>query len=153
GLTLGNGTYVRLVDNSDNAAGTGAEALYTNSLVVPAGHTLDLNGLHVYARIVQINGTVLGGTITPLPNAGPLALNTPTAGSLAAGATDDWTFYARANQAITLVLSTSSAGSPAPPLNFGQVTLLDGNTTLGVASNTQSGADVTLAGAIVPADG
>src|SRR5262249_18706841 len=34
-LALGNNTYARLVDTTDNAAGTGPEALYAISLVVP----------------------------------------------------------------------------------------------------------------------
>ena len=42
-LALANNTYVQFVDQSENTAGIGAEALYVNSLVVPAGTTLDLN--------------------------------------------------------------------------------------------------------------
>src|SRR5262249_33150389 len=41
-LALANNTYVKLVDLSDNASGTGPEALYVNSLIVPAGTTLEL---------------------------------------------------------------------------------------------------------------
>ena len=47
-------TYVKLVDQSDNSGGTGAEAVYASSVVVTAGTTLDLNGLHLYARAAQV---------------------------------------------------------------------------------------------------
>src|SRR5262249_43556491 len=49
-VALANNTYVRLVDNAHNSAGTGPEAVYAGSLLVPAGTTLDLNGVHFYAR-------------------------------------------------------------------------------------------------------
>ena len=57
-LELGNGTYVQLVDQAQNSPGTKPEALYVENLIVPAGCTLDLNGLSVYARAFQVNGTV-----------------------------------------------------------------------------------------------
>ncbi|HJT36519.1 MAG TPA: hypothetical protein VJ783_31135, partial [Pirellulales bacterium] len=66
-LTLQGSTYLKLVDQSDNAPGAGAEAVYVNSLTVPAGTTLDLNGLHLYARSATINGTALDGTVTMAP--------------------------------------------------------------------------------------
>ena len=62
-LSLSGGTYVRLVDNAHNATGAQPEALYVGTLLVPAGTTLDLNGLHVYAHQTQVLGTVVGGTI------------------------------------------------------------------------------------------
>ncbi len=42
--------FLRLVDQADNAPGTGPEALYVDSLIVSTFDTLDLNGLHVYVR-------------------------------------------------------------------------------------------------------
>ena len=63
-LALSNNTFARLVDESDNATGTAAEAVYVDVLVIPTGTTLDLNGLHLYARSVQITGSVTGGTVT-----------------------------------------------------------------------------------------
>ena len=56
--------YLQLVDFSSNAAGGATEALYLDTLSVPAGSTLDLNGIHVYARVVQGGGTILGDTLT-----------------------------------------------------------------------------------------
>ena len=38
-IALANNTYVRLVDQADNAPGTNAEALYVNSLVISTGST------------------------------------------------------------------------------------------------------------------
>ncbi|MGD1277561.1 MAG: CARDB domain-containing protein [Tepidisphaeraceae bacterium] len=68
-LNLSNGTYVRLVDQSQNAA-SGANAVYCSSLNVPAGTTLDLNGLHLYTLLSTGSGTVLNGTITVVPGSG-----------------------------------------------------------------------------------
>jgi len=36
-IQLSSYTYVQLVDQSANTSGTGAEAVYTNSLIVPSG--------------------------------------------------------------------------------------------------------------------
>jgi len=53
-------TSVELVDFEDNSSGLAPEALYLDTLIVPAGTTLVLNGLNVYARTAQIEGTVVG---------------------------------------------------------------------------------------------
>ena len=42
-LALGNDTYLQLVNQS-----SGTNAVYANTLIVPAGCTLDLNNLHLY---------------------------------------------------------------------------------------------------------
>ena len=77
-------------------AGNSGGALHEFPLV-PTGTTLDLNGLHLYARAAQITGTVVGGTITQIPNGGALSLNSPTPGDIStAGELDDWTFFGRA---------------------------------------------------------
>jgi hypothetical protein len=73
-LALGGNNYVKLVDNFHNSPGTGPEALYVNALIVPSGSTLNLNGLHVYARSSQVNGTLTGGSLSLLP-AGPIDWN------------------------------------------------------------------------------
>ena len=65
-------TVVTLVDNADND-GTGQtirEALYVDSLVVPAGSRLNTAGIRVYARSVVIEGAVdRPSNILPLPPA------------------------------------------------------------------------------------
>jgi Ca2+-binding RTX toxin-like protein len=63
-LELTANTYVELVDQSANSPGNTPEALYVNKLIVPAGATLDLDGLNLYYKTEQINGTVIGGGAT-----------------------------------------------------------------------------------------
>ncbi len=49
GIRIGpTATTVQLVDDHDNAAGAGAEAVYVEQLVLDEGTTLDLAGSHVY---------------------------------------------------------------------------------------------------------
>jgi RHS repeat-associated protein len=159
-LALGNNTYVRLVDQARNSPGTAPEALYVNSLIVPAGATLDLNLYHVYARATQIaaGASILGGTINPVVP-GPIALDTPVPGAIASDTeVDDWTFFGRAGQAVTVIVNTGSAGNPQPPLqpylNFARVQVLDPSANVLVsASNSQSGADISLLSVALPADG
>src|SRR5262249_18748419 len=79
-LTLGGSPYAKLVNQSDNAPGSGPEALYVNSLIVPAGATLNLNGFHLYAKAAQVSGTILGGSIIQLPDSGPLTIGVSTPG-------------------------------------------------------------------------
>jgi hypothetical protein len=150
------GTYVKLVDNARNSPGTNPEALYVNTLIVQG--TLNLNSLHVYARVAQVNGTVIGGTINQVPAGGPISFGSPASGSIAtASQVDDWTFFGRAGQAVTVSVSTGSSSSPVPPqpgLNFAQVALLDpsGN-VVATTSNMQSGANATLGGIGLAVDG
>ena len=64
-LELTANTYAELVDNSANAPGGAANAIYVNTLIVPAGATLNLNGIHLYAQTKQISGTITGGVVSP----------------------------------------------------------------------------------------
>ncbi|HEY2415142.1 MAG TPA: RHS repeat-associated core domain-containing protein [Pirellulaceae bacterium] len=157
-LALGGNTYVQLIDNADNAAGSGAEALYSANLTVPAGSTLDLNNLHLYARATQVSGTVKNGVVTLIPDGGPLARDAFTPGKISTtGEIDDWTIFGRAGDALTINLSTGGSGM-APPinpqLNFGQLTLIgpDGK-TISTTSNSAQGSDIFLNAITLPADG
>jgi RHS repeat-associated protein len=157
-LALDNNTYVQLVDQARNSKGTGPEAVYAASLLVPAGTTLDFNGLHVYARAAQISGTVLNGSVSLVPAGGPVQFASLTPGDLAAsGQVDDWTFFGRAGQTVRVVVS-SGGGSQfpplSPPLNYAQVQLVDpsGN-VVATGSNSASGGDASIAGAALTADG
>ncbi len=86
-LALSGSDYVQLVDNAHNSTGSGAEALYVNTLIVPLGTTLDLNGLHVYALNAQISGTVLDGVINKTAvTATQLNIQTQPPGTIAVGA-------------------------------------------------------------------
>ena len=84
-LNLSNTDYVRLVNRSDNAPGGGPEAVYADRLVVPAGTTLDLNGLNLYVRDAVVGGKIVGGKIAQIPNSGALTVNTPTSGNISVG--------------------------------------------------------------------
>ncbi len=64
-LTLTANTYVELVDDTANSPGGTPEAVYVNTLNVPAGATLNLNGLHLYASTENIKGTITGGVVSP----------------------------------------------------------------------------------------
>jgi len=64
-LEVVQGNDVQLVDQARNSPGHGHEALYVNTLIVHG--TLDLNHLHVYARVVQIDGQVINGKVSLVP--------------------------------------------------------------------------------------
>ena len=157
-LTLGNNTYVELVNQSQNTTSGGPEAVYANALIVPAGCTLNLNGLNLYVRDAQIAGSITGGTITQIPSGGPIPLDSPTPGQLSnAGELDDWTFFDRGGDAVTVTVDPGSgaAGGPVlPHLQWAQVLLLDpsGN-VLYSASDTTAGAPLTLDNVALPVDG
>jgi hypothetical protein len=69
-LSVASGDYVKLTDLANNSGGAGPEAIYVNSLSIPTGATLDLNGLHVYANKTQLGGKIAGET-TSLAGTGP----------------------------------------------------------------------------------
>ena len=157
-ISLANGTRLRLFDNASNSGSGTPESVYTNTLVVPSNTTLDLNGLHLYARAAQLSGTILNGTVTIIAGGGSLAFASPTPSSIAqAGAVDDWSFYARAGQSVTAVVSTGASGSMPPlstPIGYAQLQLVDSSgTVIATAANTTSGADVVLFSGAIPANG
>jgi hypothetical protein len=157
-LELGNGATLQLVDDADNAAGTGPEALYAEAVIVPATATLDLNGFAVYARGIRIDGTVINGSVVQIPDGGPIAPGTATPGRIAAaGELDDWTFFGRRGQAVTVVVNPGATGTPAPPAPTLQNALVrlvdDAGFLLDQASNTSAGQLVTLSDIALPADG
>ena len=162
-LRVGLGNVVRLVDSADNATGAGPEALYVDSLVVPNAAILDLNGLKLYARAFERTGTgaVVGGTVTLLPDGGPIAWAATTSGRIAeAGQRDDWTFFGRAGQTVSAVLNpsfnpTPSAPAPvAPQLQLARLSLLSpGGAELAAVQNATQGTFDTLPGVVLPADG
>lgn len=154
-------SYTRLVNNHDNAPGE-PEALYADAIALPfSTHTLDLNGFNVYTRALERVGTVLNGTITVLPDGGPIEFAYPTSGRIsAAGQVDNWTFYGRAGQTVSAILNTGTnpSGSAPPPvnpiLNFGRLTLLaPTGATLGTASTTNANVPATISNVTLPEDG
>src|SRR5262249_3292205 len=142
------GAYVKLVDAANNNGGSGSEALYVDTLIVPAGSTLDLTGLHVYARSTQINGILLNGSVSVLSSGQALNLSVPVAGDITqASQVDDWTVFGRQGQTLVLVLNTGASSSLmplTPSLTYGEVLLVDpSGHVLATATNTQPGTDVT----------
>ena len=101
----------KLFNSMTNSPGAAAEALYVNNLVVPAGTTLDLGSLHLYTRTTQINGIVIG-TISLVPDSGPILYDTPTSGNIATvGQVDEWTFFGRAGRAVTVIGNPGTTGA------------------------------------------
>jgi YD repeat-containing protein len=155
-LILGSSTYVKLVNQSVNSPGSSAEAVYANSLVIPSGSTLNLNGMNLYVRDLQNSGTVTGGSITQIPNSGALALDSPTPGDLStAGELDHWTFYDLGGDSLTVVLDPGSgaAGGPiSPQLEWAQVQLLNSSgQVLATATDSTAGAVLILSNVTLPA--
>jgi hypothetical protein len=122
-LALANNTYVKLVDQSHNVPGAETEAVYVTRLVVPAGTTLDLNGLHLYARALQVAGSVVNGSVgqvRPLADAGAdqsvsvgdtVTLDGSQSDPHAGPLTYQWSFVSRPAGSAA-VLSDASAVNP-----------------------------------------
>jgi RHS repeat-associated protein len=149
---------VRLVDQFANAPG-GPNALYANSLLVSAG-TLDLNGLHVYARAVQINNgaSVVNGTITQFPDGGQIDINSAVPGTISpAGDQDIWTFFGRSGEAVTAYVNPGTGTVPAPitpNLIFAGIQLIAPNNSVLASGNSAAfGAAVSLPNITLPTDG
>ncbi len=157
-LALSSNTYVKLVDQSDNVTGSGAEAVYAYSVVVPSGTTLDLNGLHLYVEFEQIGGTVLHGSIGQVPRPTSLSIGTPLPGSIAStGGSQDATFYGFAGRSYTIVVDPGNGNELAPvspQLHWAGVQLLDpsGN-VLSTAMSNSSGALAIISSATLPSNG
>ncbi len=158
-LVLARDTVVQLLDETDNAVGAGTEALYLDSLIVPVGCTLLLNGLQVYVRASQVEGAVAGGTILQVPDSGPVGFATPTPGSISAvGELDEWEFFGRAGRTIGVFVNPSNGVEPAPVppfLTSAQVSLLDAANNVLATAATASGSSalVSLDNITLPADG
>ena len=154
-LALANNTCVRLVDMADNAPGAGAEVLYVNSLLVPVGTTLDMNGVHVYARARQISGTVLGGSVAQISDSGTIAKGSPTSGSIAtSGELDEWTFFGRAGQTATVLLDTGTGTIPTPHLDYAELRLWDPlGRLIGFSESAIAGQVLTVADVPLTTDG
>jgi RHS repeat-associated protein len=151
---------VQLVDNADNSPGVAPEAMYVQTLRFSDG-TLDLNGLHLYARAASIAPThavILNGTIQIVNDGGPIALNKFEPGNIgAADERDEWTFFGRAGQTVTVAVKTGGTDPDAPvapQIGFAQVELADATQrSLGSATNTTEGTDAVLLNIVLPADG
>jgi RHS repeat-associated protein len=156
-LALAGNTYVKLVDQSHNTTSTSPEAVYTNSLYVPAGATLNLNGLNLYVRDSFVAGTVVGGTINHIPNAGPIAVGYPTPGNLSGGVLDQWSFFGTAGASITAAIdpgSGSLGGPVSPTLQWAELQFQNSaGVIVASTSDTAAGGVLALTNIVLPVSG
>ena len=99
--------YVRLVNDSNNSGSSNPEAVYVNTLIVPSGSTLDVNGLNLYAANTQVAGTITGGSITQIT--GPPTFTADTPPPAIVGNPFSYHFQAIGTEPITF----SATGLPA----------------------------------------
>ncbi len=157
-LELANNTYARLTNVEVNSVGATNEALYVNTLIIPTGAKLDLNGQKLYVRAASIaTGGLVNGTVvvlpTIVPDGGPLAFSTPTPGTIddsqrVSQVPDEWTFTATQNLPVAIQVNPGASGvTGAVPsqLQRVRVELLNtSNTVLKFAENDANGNIVTL---------
>jgi hypothetical protein len=151
-------TCLRLTNQYVNVVGATNEAIYAQSVVVATGAKLDLAGFHVYVRQAQLAGTVTNGTVTQIPDSGPVARNAGTPGAISLpGELDEWTFYGRAGETLVVAVNTGPGGAfapVAPQIGYAEVLVLDpGGQVIGSATSTASNQIVTATGLTLPADG
>ena len=105
-----------------------------------------------------MEGTITGGTVSPIPDSGEITLGVPSPGTISSvGEMDEWMFFGRASRWVTVVVNPDS-GSPSPPLSpyLGnvEVQLFDRyDHVLATASSTADEAVVTLSNVPLPIDG
>ncbi len=150
----------QLVSGSTYAIGFAVQAASGAYALTIAPSVTDLAGNKLDQNQNGINGepsdSFTGSFTENLPVGGPITLNTPALGFIPANMVDDWTFFGRAGQTITTVVSPSAPATVVspPPLNYAQVSLVDSsNNVLGTVSNMQIGTTATLASITLPADG
>ncbi len=151
-------SYVKLVDNSDNSIGTSDEAFYVDTLAVAADSTLDLNGLKLYARVMDVRGTILNGEILQIPDGGTITVNSTASGLISSiGEVDEWTFYGRVGQTVSLLAEPARRNflTPIDPaVDWLDVTILDSSSAvLSTESNSVAGDPVLLLGSRIQRDG
>jgi YD repeat-containing protein len=161
-IELASGVTLQLVDESDNATGPGAEAIYLNNLIIPDGATLDLNGLKVYARatLVGMNASVINGTINSVESGGQLTFAQPISGQiLSPREVDEWTYYGRAGRSLTVFVNPGALQQPAPLPPALRLVKLDvvgpDDSVLASIDNVTTGIDtpISLLGFNLPKDG
>lgn len=151
-VVIRDGSYVQLVDNTDNAFAETAEAIYVNTLVVDEISVLDTQGYPVYSRQSRVDGDIIGHQLTPIFDGGALRFGVQTPGAVEAiGEVDEWEFLVRlADIGVTIEVDPGSEESVfpvEPTIGYVKVEVLDpvGNV---IASETSHniGETVTLRG-------
>jgi len=147
-LTLETGTSVKLLDSQGIVTGDRHHCLYVDTLVVPNGALLDLNGLSVYARAAQVApGSIIGGNVTLVPSSGERLLSGQrvTSSLQPSGSPVSWAFFARAGDSLVLRLEMAGSALPSPPLNFATLQVTDpGGHLLALVTNATAQVGVTL---------
>ena len=113
----------------NNPSSTSPEAVYVDTIIVPAGSTLDLNNLHLYARTLKIAGTVINGTVQQVTGeTAPTVTADPTSQTILAGG--------------AAIFTAAASGNPAPTVQWevnigsGFLDLTDGAVYGGSSSDT-----------------
>jgi hypothetical protein len=127
-----------------------------DTLSVPYNASINLNGLTLYARLASVSGSVTNGIFLQTPSGGGAA----TFGAAMAsdirtnGTQDQWTFYGRAGQSITITVDAESSSIPYPQMNWARFELIGpGGVILAQASNTIAAVPATLLRIPLPSDG
>ena len=162
-LALTANDYVRLVDNAHNSAGTGPEAVYASSLLVPAGATLDLNRpaplcpcrAPVERNRRQRVRQPASGRRPRFQFATTLTPGSPSPSPGSDGRLDLLRTGRPGRPGTRQVPGSGSLFAPlSPSLNFTQLQLVGpSGSVVATAANSVSGADAMLQAVTLPADG
>ncbi|HMJ88491.1 MAG TPA: CARDB domain-containing protein, partial [Candidatus Acidoferrum sp.] len=154
-LQLASGVTVTLVNSADNVPGP--EALYVDTIIIPAGTTLNLAGLPVYARNTQISGVVTNGTISvavgeQFADLKVESLGAPGAASVGEAIAVSWTVRNTTNASATtpvgawqdrVVLSTDASAGNGDDRTLATI---QHNGALSIDATYSTNATVTLPG-------
>ena len=90
---------------------------------------------------------------TSVTDGGPITRDVPASGNISVGGEmDNWTYFARAGQALSIFLNPANGFSPA--LGFAQLQVLDpANNVISTVAATANGQSVQLVGFTFPAEG
>src|SRR5262249_34273914 len=146
-LTLSAGVLIVATTGTNSlvASATGASAVIYSTISTAPGTTVALVGnWSDHSTRVNPASSADGGPITP---------NVPVPGNSSfAGQMEDWTYFARAGEALSIFLNPTSGISPA--LGFGQIQILDpANQVIGAATGIANGQTAQLVGFTFPSDG
>ncbi len=154
-LELSANTYAELVDNSANAPGNAPNAIYVNTLIVPSGATLNLNGLHLYAQTKQVSGTITGGVVSPTT----VEWTSTTSGSWNVGSNWSTGAVPTSNEAVIIKVQgatptiTISSGSESVLSITASDPLSISGGSLTVAANSTIGGGLSMTGGSLTASG
>ena len=99
--------------------------------------------------------TFLSGSVMQIHDSGPVTLGTATSAAISiSGELDEWTFFGRAGETVTVVVDPGSGTVLTPRLNWVQVLVVTTNgTVLATNRNTSAGQVLVLPDIVLPEDG